>query len=310
MTGTIERERTSAVGMVAVMLMCAVGLMLMLAPVPITSSAQAGSPPELRLEKKSKAKNPSPAAAAGGDLSPKGRGGEQDPGVLTPGLQEGGGGGTVGEVLGDVAAVGLPPGTVVEIVDNGWITTTESGSGVGVGAEAVGDKLSESFDGSAPNVGLSGGGISSGGGAKRTGKASAFVPPEGLAQNPLIWAGIACGLLAVAAGVYLKNVKAAMALGGLGAAFIVAALFPGFLLLIVAGAAVVGGVVYLRSEQVKGQYIETTRALVAAIDHPDVPVDAKKNVAATLAMEADTADKRVIAKVRAVDAPLAFAGTG
>ena len=71
-------------------------------------------------------------------------------------------------------------------------------SGVGVGAEAVGDKLSESFDGSAPNVGLSGGGISSGGGAKRTGKASAFVPPEGLAQNPLIWAGIACGLLAAA----------------------------------------------------------------------------------------------------------------
>jgi hypothetical protein len=304
MTEQIERSRTSAVGMVAVMLMCAIGLMLMLAPVPITSGAEAASPPELRLEKKSKAKEGRNSAPPQSCATTE-RGGEGSGAGGPAGAEEN----SLGEVLGDVAAVGLPPGTVVEIVDNGWITTTESGSGVGVGAEAVGDKLSESFDGSAPNVGLSGGGISSGGGAKRTGKASAFVPPEGLAQNPLIWAGIACGLLAVAAGVYVKNVRAAMALGGLGAAFIVAALFPGFLLLIVAGAAVVGGVVYLRSEQVKGQYLETTRALTAAIDHPSVPILAKTEVAAALAMEADTADKRVIAKVRAVDAPLAFAGT-
>jgi hypothetical protein len=207
----------------------------------------------------------------------------------------------------------LPPGAKVDIEvtqqDGGSVRTREEGTGKGAGAEAVGDKLSEKFTGSAPEVGKGADGsqTAKGGTAASQAQAENFKPPANTWANPLLWIGV---ILLGGAGfcIWQQLTRPAFILGGAGIASIAAAFFPGLLLFAAAGVVLVIAAPYLISELEKTslgkrnqQHLEATRALVGAIYHPTVPAVARTAVLEAVAKEGDASDKAVIEAVKKAD---------
>ena len=207
----------------------------------------------------------------------------------------------------------LPPGAKVDIEvtqhDGGSVKTREEGTGKGAGAEAVGDKLSEKFTGSAPEVGKGADGsqTAKGGTAAHAAEAQIFQPPANTWANPLLWIGV---ILLGGAGfcIWQQLTRPAFILGGAGIASITAAFFPGVLLFAAAGVVLLVAAPYLISELEKTslgkhnqQHLEATRALIGGIYHPSVPSIARTQVLEAVAKEGDALDKATIEAVKKAD---------
>lgn len=210
-------------------------------------------------------------------------------------------------------AFDLPPGSEFEVEisnrDGGTVRTVNEGRGVGAGAVAEGDKLSDAFTGSPPMVGLGADGsqTAQGGGADRNVRATAVRIPPLPWQNPMFWLGL-LSLAGCGACIYMKLRRAALVTGLAGVGLLVAAFFPVVLLFVAAGAFAVVAGPYLYAEWKKAKAEadadaknEALRAVVAGVEHRDVPVDAQRAVKAAVAKEADASDKDVIDAVKRAD---------
>lgn len=210
-------------------------------------------------------------------------------------------------------AFDLPPGSEVEVEitnrDGGALRTSNEGRGVGAGAVAEGDKLSDSFNGTPPSVGFGADGsqIASGGGAARTASASALKLPPNLWGNPLLWVGLAC-LGAAGFGFYAGLRRLGLIAGVAGLGLVTAAVFPVVLLFAAAAVAAALLVPYVYAEWKKRQAeqsgkssMEALRAVVAGVEDPSVPAEAQKAVKAAVAKEADAADRAAIDEVKRSD---------
>ena len=203
-------------------------------------------------------------------------------------------------------------GMTVDLVstDMGSVKVRETGYGRGAGANAEGDKLSNSITGSAPKVGLSGGSGSEGGGVESTSQGQAWSSPASPWANPLLYAGIAlllgCGVCVWQSS--LLGWKPAL-FCGIAAACLIASVFYPAVLLFAAGIPIVlFCALYLRSQFTKEQIAETNgnlhealRATVAAIEHPTVPAEAQKAVKDAVARESDLTDRQVIDDIKRED---------
>lgn len=193
--------------------------------------------------------------------------------------------------------------------DGGWKETTDEGKGVGAGAVAEGDKLDGRFDGTPPKVGKTADGAQTaeGGGVDSTLKGSAVQMPKMPWANPLFWIGVA-GVIGCGASVYLGLRRLAMVSGFGGVALIAAAFYPFILLFAVAGVIVIvawpyayAEVMKRRAEQKNVQHLEALRAVVAGVEHKDVPENVRNVVKSAIAKEADGRDKDVIEAVKRAD---------
>lgn len=206
-------------------------------------------------------------------------------------------------------ALNQPPGTKFEFdysqKDGGTVKTVEEGTGKGAGATAEGDKLDGKFDGTPPKVGRGADGsqTAEGGAAIAANKASAFVPPATMMSNPLMWIGAGC-LLGSGWFIYRRRPRPAFTLGGVGAGLILCAMFPGLLWFILAGVIVWFALPYIKAEleaQKGEQNKEALRAVVAGVEHSDVPYDAAKAVKAAIFKESDAVDRKAIDEVKRED---------
>lgn len=200
--------------------------------------------------------------------------------------------------------IDLPGGGKVIIrqestTDGGSVKETETASGKGASGTATGDQAKLGIDGSAPGASLSGGGSATGGSVNATGESKLNASLFG---NPLLWVGILCWLGACVA-VYLRlPIRVAIIAGCAGAAFICAALFPGAMLFLVAGASIVGAVFYIWSETQadKGAKAkEALRAVVAGI--ANAPTGASEVVKAEVGKQATEEDKATIKAIKRDD---------
>ncbi len=202
------------------------------------------------------------------------------------------------------SALNLPPGTKVEVeieaVQGGHSRTIEQGTGVGAGARAEGDKLSDSFTGAAPTVGLGAGRSASGGSAERDTSASALKLPSVAWANPLSRVGLAC-LLGAGVAIYLGLKRAALICGLSGAGLICAATWPVIMLLAVGAAALVLAGPYVYTEWQNWRHREALRAVVGGVGDPSLPAGTAEAVKQKIALQATAADKATISKIKAAD---------
>jgi hypothetical protein len=210
------------------------------------------------------------------------------------------------------AALALPPGSRIEIQfrtsDGGSVEVTETGSSVGAGARAVGDKLDSNFTGTAPAVGLGGGQSSTGGGATNDSKASALQIPPLPWANPLFWIGV---LLLAGAGAcaYLRlGVRIISIVGSAGLACLAAAFFPSLLIWAAAAAVLVFAWPYISSsikaqkESVKSEsYREALRAVVAGVEDPTLDKSVVTAVKSRISTQVDSRDRDVIRAIKLED---------
>ena len=217
----------------------------------------------------------------------------------------------------------LPPGTeiVIETRDGGTRVQDERAEGVGAGARAVGRDVKQDVTGSAPEANLEGRGGAKGG--DHDAQQRAFTPAS-LWSNPLLYAGILCGLAAGACFYPLAiGWRPAAVLGVLSAAFIAAAVVPAVLVWGLAGAGLVAAIAVLASAHhaagtssaaakaiglvdeaatAAERYKEALRAVVggvASIEKSDVHTANK--VKAAIADQADANDRDVIREVKHED---------
>lgn len=216
----------------------------------------------------------------------------------------------------------LPPGTKVEVEisskDGGTVRTIQRGKGVGAGAVAEGDKLSDSISGSAPEVGFGDGSSATGGSVDRKSKADALKVPAVPWQNPLFWIGV---LMLAGSGVlfYLRlplvTKELKLGLAGVGVACIAVAFYPA---LLIWGVVVIVGYLafmYIKSHSSQGVLgralsfseteatgrLEALRAVAAGVDDPTLPPDVRDAVKARIAAHAEPADVALIDAVKRAD---------
>lgn len=203
-------------------------------------------------------------------------------------------------------AFDLPPGSEVEVEitnrDGGSVRVSQEGRGVGAGAVAEGDKLDGSFTGTPPAVGFGADGSVSGqgGGAKAEQEASALRIPPLPWQNPMFWLGLlalgGCGFC-----IYANLRRAATICGVAGAGLLAAAFYPAILLFAVGAVVVILAAPYIKAEVEARRNKEALRAVVAGVDHPTVPAEAKAAVKAAIGTEADDKDRQVIKAIKMTD---------
>ncbi|MCC6425683.1 MAG: hypothetical protein IT435_02560 [Phycisphaerales bacterium] len=210
-------------------------------------------------------------------------------------------------------AFNAPPGSTVEVEisnkDGGTVKTRNEGRGVGAGAVAEGDKLDQKFDGSPPRVGLGADGsqTAEGGGSDSEQKASALKIPPLPWQNPMFWLGLVC-LGGSAFCFYRLLRRPAVILAASGVGLLAAAFYPVILLYTAAAVLlmIVGPYIWAEFQKKKHEgesnsKREALRAVVAGVEHRDVPPEMQRVVKAAIAKEADGSDKAVIDEVKRDD---------
>jgi len=207
----------------------------------------------------------------------------------------------------------LPPGSEVEFqygtTNDGSRTSAQEGKGVGAGATAEGDKLSQEFTGTPPKVGLGSDGAvtAEGGGGQSEQRASAVKLPPIPWANPMFWIGLVClGLCGF--GVYSGLRRFALVTGVAGASLLAVSFFPIILYFVIAGIVGIIVVPYAYAEYQKRQaeaeanrQHEALRAVVAGVEHKDIPAPVQSAVKAAIAKEADGADREAIDEVKRAD---------
>jgi hypothetical protein len=219
----------------------------------------------------------------------------------------------------------LPPGTeiVIETKDGGTLVQDERAEGVGAGARARGTETNQAVTGSAPEAGLDGKGRAKGGDQRTDQSAVSPIPPN-LFANPLLYAGILCGLGAGACFWPLPlGWKPAAVLGVLAAAFVVAAMLPAVLVWGLAVAGLVAAVAILAASHQAAsstsaasrasrlveeaataaeRYKEALRAVVGgvAVVEQQEPLAVAK-VKTAISAQADPEDRDVIRTVKRED---------
>jgi len=159
----------------------------------------------------------------------------------------------------------LPPGssiTLEQIRDGGSITIDEEATGTGAALRASGDQIVQDHDATAPTASLGGGRDARGSDTS----SSVSARSVNLWGNPLLWLGLA-GLLVAGLSTMVRPptfpvaipMRATMTIALLSASLVAAALFPGIMLFIVAGAGalLVGAYLY---REFKGRKAETKAA--------------------------------------------------
>jgi len=195
----------------------------------------------------------------------------------------------------------LKPGTEIEFrfeyEDGG--TLEEQGHGIGAGAYAEGSELSDSFDGSAPAVNLTGS-TASGGSSSRAFEGDATFIPAMPWGSPLFWVGLVC--LGVAGfGVYAKLMRLAVGAGVAGVGLLAAAFYPVILIFALAGVAVVFLLPYIRAELAErrnaaaadGVQRAMGRVLAAVEESPD-----GQDIKTRVSEKADESDRDTIDAVK------------
>ena len=212
----------------------------------------------------------------------------------------------------------LPPGTKVDMelrnTDEGSTTVTETGKGVGAGARAQGDKLDGAFTGTPPNVGLTGAGNASGGGADSRNKASGLFPQTLPWANPLFWIGLA--LIAGAGAVFYFRVPTAKTTAPIllvaGGGCLTAAFYPALLIWAMVGVVIFLAWPYIKAklaeieakrklEEEKAAHDSTKAALTATVkgvDDPSLAPEVKEAVKARIAAHASSGARNVIREVK------------
>lgn len=212
----------------------------------------------------------------------------------------------------------LPPGTeiVIETKDGGSRVQDERAEGVGAGARARGTEVKQDVTGSAPEANLDGTGRAKGGDHDANTEAKSPVAAN-LWANPLIYAGILCGLGAGACFWPLRiGVLPAIVLSVLAAAFIVSAIFPAVLVwgLALAGVAA-GGYLLVKGTEHRSALItaagaletanglhEGLRAVVSGVAGlKAINPAAYEAVKASIGTQADPADVQVIDEIKRAD---------
>ena len=180
-----------------------------------------------------------------------------------------------------------PAGTVTRTVDTG-------GASVGAGGKATGDKTNLTGDGAPAPLTLPGGlGVAASSALFTLGATG-----SSMFANPLLWVGI---LLCIGGGaaIYFGLKRAAFVAFGVGGAFIVAAMLPGWAWVVIAAAVVAGGGFYVWSEWQAKRRQEALRAVVAGV--ANAPADAQAAVKAEVEKQADAADKAVISAIKRIE---------
>lgn len=207
----------------------------------------------------------------------------------------------------------MNPGSKVQVEvvhkDGGTVHTYEEGTGKGASAEAEGDKLSDKITGDAPvvNRGADGSASAKGGDVERNTSGSATKVPLLPWANPLFWIGVGC-LGGCGFGVYSGLRRLALILGVAGVGCLAAAFYPALLLWAVAAVLVVlvGPYVYAewkkrKAEKDDEESWEALRAVVAGVEGKGVSAEARAQVKAAIAKEADARDKQTIDEVKRMD---------
>lgn len=207
----------------------------------------------------------------------------------------------------------LPAGSKVRVEvkhrDEGSATNGEQSTGKGASATSEGDKLNDQITGEAPVLarGADGSASAKGGGIDRETSASAVKVPASAWANPLLWAGI-LAIAGAGVAVYFGLRRAAVISGIAGAGLILSAAYPGLMLLMLLGVvvAVLGPYLYAEWQKRKGDMnqrsaYEALRAVVAGVEGPGVPAEARAAVKAVIAKESDAADRAVIDQVKRED---------
>lgn len=195
----------------------------------------------------------------------------------------------------------LQPGETATIVDEytgGTTTTHETGSATGAGAEARGDKLSDSVTGSAPAIGLGGGVSAMGGAFSREARVESL---DRAMNNPLLWVGI-LGILGAGACFYFGLRRAATICGVVGGGMIAASMLPGWAWFILAVVGLVGLGVYVWAEHGGKRSYEALSAVAAGVaDLKTIAPESYTLVKERVKAHANVKDNKTIDAVKAKD---------
>lgn len=187
----------------------------------------------------------------------------------------------------------IPPGQDIEFIHE---QRRETAAGKGAGVDTSANEIAQTFNGSAPVVGLSGGGKAQGGDSDSTLKAKGAMPKY---EQWLLIGGGLLFIVGAAVCAYLKLSRAAIICGSFGAALIVAGLYPLITVLLIGGAALIVGGVYIYSEYSGRSSGEALRAVAAGV--ANAPAQAAAAVKAEISKQADDRDKRVIKAIKIKD---------
>ena len=177
-----------------------------------------------------------------------------------------------------------PAGSTVRVTVRTTPGETVSGEAVGPSASVVGDKLSQSFTGSAPILDLGGGVRVTGGAYTRSISADAFTPAESPWSTPLPWIGVAA-IVGAAALRYFGLSRLAGYAAVLGLALIGIAYFPGVALLLAGAAALVAFWPMIRAELAHRRQSHSFATVLAAVE--SLPQGMRDEVKQAVAKKAD-----------------------
>lgn len=187
-----------------------------------------------------------------------------------------------------------PAGSAIEYrhtTDGGLSIDRREASGQGAGLSTNAPEVAGEFNATAPGSSLDG--------ATASGGATAWDIDLGGAQgSALLWIGAALLLIAGVC-LYLRLTRAALIVGGVGGALIVAGLYPGVALFVGVGGAGVLLAVYLWAERSGQGYREAVRALVAGVE--ELPNGDRQFVKGKVDAHADERDRATIRKVKRGD---------
>lgn len=192
--------------------------------------------------------------------------------------------------------LGLPPGTEIEFVhtktnDAGELHTESHGVGAGVSTSA--DDIAQKFSGSPPSVGVT---TATGGDSNTELKAHS----TSSLGNPLLWGGILCIVLAGVVFYRKGPSRAMLVLLAVGALFIASAFFPGLMLFLLAGSALLIGIPYVMAEDKANRTTEALRAVVGGVGKTK-GTPAYEQVKKEIAAQADPTDVQVIDEIKRKD---------
>ena len=173
----------------------------------------------------------------------------------------------------------------------------QSASSKGAGAEASGDKLSDTINTTAPTTSIPGGPAASGGDTRRA--AVAEVDKKLQARGCLV-AGVIAALLAVGA-LWIGLRRVAVILGAMAGLLIAMALWPVFMLWGLLAGNVVQAIAHVVEGRSAKVWKEAVRAWEAAVGDRTVPDAERKAWLDRVKSHADARDRDALRKVRIQD---------
>ncbi len=196
------------------------------------------------------------------------------------------------------AGTGIQYSVKSKVIDEGgYESLRRSATSKGASLETSAAEVAGTFNSSAPVVGLGEG--DDGGATASGGSLDTTFSAKGATTNPLVWVGI---LALIGAGVafYFGLRRAALIAGVLGVGLIVAGMFPGLMVFIVAAVVLLLVGTFLWAEYKGKSHKEALRATLAGVeDLKDAGI--RMLVKSNIASHADEKDKATIREVKKAD---------